>query len=209
MQSRTYSPHPLGWIETQLDETHIEFLWKRIKETDGKSMKDNLIGNISKSLIIEDRANFFFKKVLLPHVKEYRNTYGGDPIRPHAYGKVDMVLNGFWVNYQYQHEFNPYHHHGGIYSFVIWLKIPTKWEEQHNLPFMDGVNDAYRKASDFEFEYCDLLGDIRNHSFKLDKSMEGRMLFFPAGLRHTVYPFYNCEEPRISVAGNVWFKSKK
>ena len=50
---------------------------------------------------------------------------------------------------------------------------------------------------------------MRNHSFQLDKSMEGRMLFFPAGLRHTVYPFYNCEEPRISVAGNVWFKSKK
>ena len=208
MQSRTYSPHPLGWIETQLDEPHIEFLWKRIKETDGKSMKDNLIGNISNSLIIEDRANFFFKKVLLSHIQKYRHTYQGDPIRPHVYGSVDMVLNGFWVNYQYQHEFNPYHHHGGIYSFVIWLKIPTKWEEQHNLPFMDGVNDAYRKASDFEFEYCDLLGDIRNHSFRLDKKMEGRMLFFPAGLRHTVYPFYNCEEPRISVAGNVWFKTK-
>ncbi len=198
----------LGWIETQLDEHHIEFLWKRIKESDGKSMKDNLIGNISKSLIIEDRANFFFKKVLLPHVQKYRNTYQGDPIRPHVYGNVDMVLNGFWANYQYQHEFNPYHHHGGIYSFVVWLKIPYDWKEQHNLPFMEGIKDSDRKASDFEFEYCDLLGDIRNHSFKLDKSMEGRMLFFPAGLRHTVYPFYNCEEPRISVAGNVWFKTK-
>ena len=208
MQSRTYSPNPLGWIETQLDETHIEFLWKRIKETDGKSMKDNLIGNISKSLIIEDRADFFYKKVLFPHVQQYRNNYHGDPIRPHVYGKVDMVLNGFWVNYQYQHEFNPYHHHGGIYSFVVWLKIPYDWKEQHNLPFMEGMKDADRKASDFEFEYCDLLGDIRNHSFRLDKKMEGRMLFFPAGLRHTVYPFYNCEEPRISVAGNVWFKTK-
>ena len=161
MQSRTCSPNPLGWIETQLDETHIEFLWKRIKETDGKSMKDNLIGNISKSLIIEDRANFFYKKVLLPHVQQYRNNYHGDPIRPHVYGKVDMVLNGFWVNYQYQHEFNPYHHHGGIYSFVVWLKIPYDWKEQHNLPFMEGMKDADRKASDFEFEYCDLLGDIR------------------------------------------------
>ena len=209
MQSRTCSPNPLGWIETQLDKTHIEFLWKRIKETDGKSMKDNLIGNISKSLIIEDRANFFFKKVLLPHVHKYRNTYCGDPIRPHVYGNVDVVLNGFWANYQYQHEINPYHHHGGIYSFVVWLKIPYDWKEQHNLPFMEGMKDADRKASDFEFEYCDLLGDMRNHSFQLDKSMEGRMLFFPAGLRHTVYPFYNCEEPRISVAGNVWFKSKK
>ncbi len=35
------------------------------------------------------------------------------------------------------------------------------------------------------------------------------MLFFPAALRHTVYPFFNCDEPRVSVSGNVWFKSKK
>ena len=62
MQSRTYSPNPLGWIETELDKSHIDFLWKRIEESDGKSMKDNLIGNISKSFIIEDRADFFFKK---------------------------------------------------------------------------------------------------------------------------------------------------
>ena len=208
MQSRTCSPNPLGWIETQLDETHIEFLWKRIKETDGKSMKDNLIGNISKSLIIEDRADFFFKKVLLPHVQKYRRDFNGDPIRNHVFGNVEMVLNGFWANYQYQHEFNPYHHHGGVYSFAIWLKIPTDWKEQHNLPFLEGMKESDRKASDFEFEYCDLLGDIRNHRYQLDKSMEGRMVFFPAGLRHTVYPFYNCEEPRISVAGNVWFKTK-
>ena len=119
-----------------------------------------------------------------------------------------MVLNGFWANYQYQHEFNPYHHHGGVYSFAIWLKIPTDWKEQHNLPFLEGMKESDRKASDFEFEYCDLLCDIRNHRYQLDKSMEGRMVFFPAGLRHTVYPFYNCEEPRISVAGNVWFKTK-
>ena len=208
MQSRTYTPKPLGWIETQLDEHHIEFLWKRIKESDEKSMKGNLIGNISKSFIIEDRAKFFFKKVLLPHIQKYRTTYQGDPIRPHVYGNLETVLNGFWVNYQYMHEFNPYHHHGGLYSFVVWLKIPYDWKEQHNLPFMEGIKDSDRKASNFEFEYCDLLGDIRNHSYILDKSMEGKMLFFPAGLRHRVYPFYNCDEPRISVAGNVWFKTK-
>ena len=29
------------------------------------------------------------------------------------------------------------------------------------------------------------------------------MLFFPAQLEHTVYPFYDCDEDRISVAGNI------
>ena len=32
---------------------------------------------------------------------------------------------------------------------------------------------------------------------------EGRMLFFPAWLRHMVYPFYECEEERITISGNI------
>ena len=38
-------------------------------------------------------------------------------------------------------------------------------------------------------------------------ALEGNILFFPAALRHTVYPFYNFDEPRISIAGNLWYKS--
>jgi len=29
------------------------------------------------------------------------------------------------------------------------------------------------------------------------------MVFFPARLRHCVYPFYKTDEPRISIAGNL------
>ena len=29
------------------------------------------------------------------------------------------------------------------------------------------------------------------------------MLFFPAKLMHTVYPFYDCDEERISISGNI------
>ena len=38
--------------------------------------------------------------------------------------KVEFELNNFWVNYQKQYEFNPLHDHSGIYSFVIFVKIP-------------------------------------------------------------------------------------
>ena len=31
------------------------------------------------------------------------------------------------------------------------------------------------------------------------------MLFFPAKLMHTVYPFYNCDKERISISGNINF----
>ena len=29
------------------------------------------------------------------------------------------------------------------------------------------------------------------------------MLFFPSSLSHQVYPFYECEEERITISGNV------
>ena len=53
----------------------------------------------------------------------------------------------WWVNYQYQTEFNPEHAHTGITSFVIWMKIPTHYQDQHNLPFHSNA------ASDFQFTY--------------------------------------------------------
>ena len=202
-------PSNLGWLEYRLNSQEMEYVWGCIKKKKDDHT-GNLAGNISGSYKLMDRGDWFFHNTLKPlflqYGKQFANLGEGAPVNPDL--SYPFQLSSWWVNYQKQTEFNPSHTHTGVYSFVIWLKIPTKWEEQHNLPFMDGVNDAYRKASDFEFEYCDLLGDIRNHSFRLDKKMEGRMLFFPAGLRHTVYPFYNCEEPRISVAGNVWFKTK-
>ena len=36
--------------------------------------------------------------------------------------------------------------------------------------------------------------------------MEGMLLFFPARLNHEVYPYYNCDEQRISISGNVWMR---
>ena len=86
------------------------------------------------------------------------------------------------------------------------MSIPTDWREQNELPFLQGMSEADKKASIFEFEYLDMLGNIKNYGYRLDSSMEGEMVFFPASLRHTVYPFYNCDKPRISVAGNLWFK---
>ncbi len=71
------------------------------------------------------------------------------------------------------------------------------------------MKDTEKKASIFEFEYTDSLGGIRNYGYRLDPSREGEMLFFPAALQHTVYPFYNTEEPRISVAGNLWFSHEE
>jgi hypothetical protein len=53
------------------------------------------------------------------------------------------------------------------------------------------------------------LGQISYYEYKLDKKSEGGMLFFPAKLMHTVYPFYNCDKERVSISGNISFDVSK
>ena len=50
-----------------------------------------------------------------------------------------------------------------------------------------------------------MLGDMGKYSYFLDKKSEGMVLFFPASLNHTVYPFYNCDKERVSISGNILF----
>ena len=43
----------------------------------------------------------------------------------------------------------------------------------------------------------------------MNPDKEGTMLFFPAKLQHCVYPFYNCDEDRISISGNIKLNTAK
>ena len=71
------------------------------------------------------------------------------------------------------------------------------------MPQFSEISDQNIKAGIFEFEYIDPLGIIQNLGYKLSPALEGTMIFFPAKLRHCVYPFYKTDEPRISIAGNL------
>ena len=214
MKLRPISPHHHGWVESILDKKSIDFLWKRIEEgTKGIVIdaKPRLAGNIStSSSITDDEDGYFLNQILLPQVEMYRGmNQGNDPVQSPINSEIELYIHDLWVNYQYKHEFNPYHFHGGMYSFVIWMKIPTDWKEQNQLPFLDGINEDNKKVSNFEFEYLDMLGNIMHYGYRLDSSMEGHMLLFPARLQHTVYPFYNCDDARISIAGNLWYRVAK
>ena len=45
--------------------------------------------------------------------------------------------------------------------------------------------------------------------YELSPKDEGRLLFFPGKLKHCVYPFYDCDEERISVSGNILVDSTR
>ena len=209
MEVKKVSPPVTPFLQIKLDQEVVDYLWKiiDIAKTKDITVKHTLIGNISQSLRLDDQDNLFYKSVCLPLVKYYRENIhtGADPVSPNALlgSKSQLVLNSFWVNYQYKTEFNPYHNHSGVYSFAIWLKIPYAWDDQKKLPQFNAIKEKQIKAGNFEFEYIDSLGDVRSFGYPLSPSLEGTMLFFPAKLRHCVYPFYETEEPRISIAGNL------
>jgi len=192
-------PQPVGWLEVELSPVIMTRLQSYIKtaEENPEIVSNQLAGNISKSLNLEDKDGWFYQTVLADLIIKFKESY------PYHHIATVPFSHSFWVNFQKENEFNPLHNHSGVFSFVIWIKIPTDWKEQHALPI--SANSNMPCASDFEFRYTSMLGDIAYHSYFLDKTSEGRMLFFPAKLMHTVYPFYNCKNYRISISGNVWY----
>ena len=198
VQWSTYELHNIPIYETKLPKDILDTLWRYIgKATDRLNHK--LAGNIDESLILEDEEDTLLL-FLTPVVERYLNTVR---VKISDYDKIssELKLESLWVNYQKQHEFNPLHNHFGLISFVIWMKIPTDWKEQHKLPFAKNSNGPV--ASDFQFTYTDILGHVQDYSIPMDSDKEGVILLFPSRLRHQVYPFYNCDKERISISGNI------
>jgi hypothetical protein len=194
-------------VETNLFGTPaMDKLWEYISNAkeNPESHNNTLAGNISSSLTLNDTDNWFFDNVCDPIIGESREIFKkskGAFNQKFFQKNVPHVMDSFWVNFQKQHEFNPLHNHLGVYSFVVFMKIPYDWREQHEIPFVK--ESSAPKASNFEFVFTDVMGHIRNYTYHLDSSFEGIMLFFPAEMMHQVYPFYNCEEDRITISGNI------
>ena len=209
MQIDVATPNNVGWVQAKLDKIHIDYLWKIIEE--GKqnklSFKSELAGHLSNSFEVEDTNHWFFNNVLHELISAFYDSNGGahpkNSVESSFRSNFVVRLEKFWVNYQYKHEFNPPHNHSGLYAFVVWMKIPYSSKEQKKLKFLDGIKDVDKKAGDFEFVYTNLLGDISNYRYPMSPELEGTILLFPAQFMHCVYPFYDCDEPRISLSGNL------
>ena len=201
MNVESIYPSNIGWLQIKLNDDEMKHLWNCCAEHKGDA-KPNLAGNIDNSQDIIDKDNWFWNNVLLGCLNSYAKDFGnvGDKYPtsiPHPY-----FLSSFWVNYQKETEFNPLHQHtNAIYSFVIWIKIPTNYEDQKQLKIASNANSE--SISNFSFNYLDILGNNRGYIYKMSPSMEGTMLFFPSQLQHQVFPFYNCKEERISISGNI------
>ena len=194
------TPTNYGWLNCKLNQKELDYVWECVNNRQNNINKI-LAGNISNSYELVDKDEWFFKNTLRSLIYLYQKEFGvkgyQDIVSPKSRPCVHH-LSTWWVNYQKQHEFNPLHNHSGVYSFVIWLKIPTEYEEQNK-----NNNTNTPEKSSFSFVYTNILGEIKSERIPLSKKYEGLMVFFPSTFMHQVQPFYNCEEDRISVSGNI------
>ena len=203
-------PSNLGWLEKKLSNQEIDYLWRCIKNKKEDYKKD-LGGavNVSSNNKLLDRGDWFWTNTVVPLCIKYGNEFSnlGDKVPTQSFHP--LCMSSWWVNLQKKYEFVALHEHKGIYSFVIWLKIPTQSEQQKKNPIASGADDAYTYISNFGFEYPNILGESTTHLYQMNPEMEGMMLFFPSKLKHVVYPFFNCDETRISISGNISLDTSK
>ena len=166
-----------------------------------------LAGNIQSEYLIPDGKGVIwpFLNVLMD---EYFKNYPGFLARTSGMtnkASFTLGLHNLWVNFQKKYEFNPVHVHDGLFSFVIWHKVPyTMADEKARFPHM---KDDEIRAGHFAFLVINEIGQIQSQCIAADKEWEGKIAMFPASMNHLVYPFYTSDDYRISISGNVGFLS--
>ena len=179
---------------------------KIIYEKDLNSMHKDLAGNIDGEFSIP-KGKKIVSPFLLQCILKHKETYPHIFIKAHSlinFAPTQLDLYNLWVNFQKKYEFNPIHIHDGLYSFVIWHKIPYTIENEKAR--LSKMEDKEKKAGHFCFLYSGPDGRVLSEDIPVDKKYEGKMALFPASLNHQVYPFYTSDEQRITISGNVGFK---
>jgi len=170
--------------------------------TEYESMNRGLAGNISKQIVLNSYYKNFISTLLDPLLREHINEYTYIKQQSTLATDCPIELTQAWMVLQEKYEFNPIHSHTGVFSFVIWLKIPYNMQDELSLPFVAESNTP--SAGSFCYLLSDMLG--RNHAHNLvEDNLEACAFLFPSSMLHCVYPFYTSDEYRISVAGNYQF----
>ena len=138
-------------------------------------------------------------------IQRYINTAFGSHPNDLNHKNINLSYKGHaWVNFQKKYEYNPIHRHSGVFSFVIWYKIPFYKEDEVKYGAGKDRGPEFNHNGEFEFIYTSgKEKDIQFFPLSIDKKMEGYMAMFPSNLRHIVYPFYTSDDYRITLSGNI------
>ena len=200
----------------KLPDEIISYLWDCVHDAEKANIdrRKELAGNISRSLAMKDDKNIMIDTVLsgLFHsdlqevfIQRIERSFNQVYTKDRSFGKpANPVLGPLWVNFQKKYEFNPLHDHGGMFSFVIWMKIPYDYENEKELPWVKGSNSEQTVGN---FALVDR--SMHSQIFFMNKDIEGHCVFFPSNFYHMVYAFYTSDEERVSISGNIFFELKE
>jgi hypothetical protein len=161
-------------------------------------MNRSLAGQITKEYQITKS-----RELLDPYLEEMGKSYQNEwNYFPKENPNKDLKVESVWVNMQKKLEVNPLHNHDGTLSFVAWLYVPFKLEDERNMENCKNSRTV-ELSSTFQFVYNTTIGTIANCPMFVEKGWEGRIVMFPAKLLHMVYPFQTSDDYRISIAGNL------
>ena len=171
-----------------------------IHNDDSNTMKmnDALAGQITKEYQIT-KSLPLLNPFLEEMARQYQNHWD---YYPKENQNKDLKVDSVWVNMQQKLEINPLHNHEGELSFVAWLNVPFKLEDERNMENCKRSRTVELSAT-FQFVYNTVLGTISNCPMFVEKGWEGRIIMFPSKLLHMVYPFQTSDDYRISIAGNL------
>ena len=180
----------LAWI-TDKSEPRTEALAGNIRQE----------YSLSKYMHLLEPFIFFELSKIEPLVNRFKNDQILYP------NPQNLTIASLWVNYQKKHEFNPMHTHSGVFSFIIFLKIPFLIEEEHLKS--PGYTSNCNKAAGLSFFSLssDKRGSIEETTLFVDKKWEKSGVIFNSHLNHCVYPFYS-EGERITLSGNLMYSNK-
>ena len=166
----------------------------------------DLAGNIKNEFLIPEGKEHVYP-LIFALIDKHKEQYPQHFKKITGYtGKkeISLQLHSLWVNFQKKYEFNPMHVHDGLYSFVIWHKVPYTIDNEKQR--FTSMREKDIRAGMFSFFYTDPSGKVTQEALPVDNSWEGKVALFPAMLNHMVYPFYTSDDYRISISGNLGFK---
>jgi len=103
-----------------------------------------------------------------------------------------------WINYMKSGEWNPLHLHTGDVSCVGYLSVPQAIMDE-NTKAEHSKSSNTPTAGKIEFHYGETIG--YDTTGEMHQPIEGEIWFFPAKLKHSVYPFKSKVE-RVSFSAN-------
>ena len=218
MQTEFVNLVTIGYQKYDVPNGVMKLLRDEINEMKGNNFKDcqpynyRLVGNIKKEFRIIKSAyhlNNYISDVCPEYWKNTHRKYFSKKKHKIIIDK-DIQEHDVWVNFQERGEFNPFHNHAGVLSFVIYVSLPYFLEDEIKHIEYIPVNDPNRSTAlpgmlGFYYPDKDAHGGIGSVYLKTDRSFENKMIVFDSTLNHTVHPFFTSDEYRITVSGNIEF----